>query len=196
MNLTAGQPFSPPLLVLHERGYRLFAVGAAASVALETLAEGGDATPLREAADADADVLATLLADAPVPPGGSTSWTIEVPADAVAPAVSVATMLVNTNDAFTSVDEVALGALAVGESLTLRSITWDAGTEANTEAVGTLPGPADGGEGFAPARDDSVDRVLRHSGVLSAAEGLSGSVLGEVHRFLDPGMRLTVTRTE
>ena len=195
VNLTAGQPFSPPLLVLHEAGYRLFEVGESASVALETLAEGGDAAPLGAVADADPAVRGTQLADGPVPPGGSTSWTVEVPPGASDPRLSIATMLVNTNDAFTSVDEAALGELSVGDTLALTSITWDAGTEANTEAAGTLPGPIDGGEGFAAVRDDDVDRVLRHSGVLSAADGLAGSVLGDVHRFLDPGMRVIVTRT-
>ena len=62
------------------------------------------------------------------------------------------------------------------------------------EAPGTIPGPADGGEGFNAARDDDADRVSMHGGVVSAMDGLITSVLTEQHRFDNPVVGVSVTR--
>jgi len=72
---------------------------------------------------------------------------------------------------------------------------YDSGTEANSEAVGTIPGPADDGTGFDAARND-VDFVALHSGVVSQDDGLSSSVLTQAHRFDNPAIKLTITRTK
>ena len=108
--------------------------------------------------------------------------------------LSLATMLVNTNDAFTGVNSTDLSGLAVGETVSMRAIAYDAGTEADSEGPGTIPGPADGGEGFNAARDDEADRVSMHPGVLSAADGLATSVLTEQHRFDNSVASISITR--
>ena len=77
------------------------------------------------------------------------------------------------------------GRYALVNSLRIAAIAYDSGTEANSEAAGTIPGPVDGGQGFAPVRDDPVDRVLMHSGVLTAAGGThkqAGSRIGNAGR--------------
>jgi hypothetical protein len=74
-------------------------------------------------------------------------------------------------------------------------MAYDAGTEANTEAKGSMPGPADGGEGFNAARDD-VNFVHIHPGVISQYDGLADSVLMPSHRFDNPVLAVTITRTE
>jgi hypothetical protein len=74
-------------------------------------------------------------------------------------------------------------------------MAYDAGTEANSEAKGTMPGPADGGEGFNASRDD-VDFVHIHPGVISMYDGLADSVLGASHRFDNPVLAVTIMRTE
>ena len=51
------------------------------------------------------------------------------------------------------------------EQISIDLPVYDAGTEGNNELAGTIPGPADGGEGFNAARDD-VNVVSRHSGVV------------------------------
>ena len=104
-------------------------------------------------------------------------------------------MLVNTNDAITAVQQVPLNSIAIGDSYPLMARAYDAGTEANTEAAGTIPGPADGGEGFNASRDDTGS-VRVHPGVISVDGGLEDSVLSEVHRFDNPVALFSLTRIE
>ena len=109
--------------------------------------------------------------------------------------ISVSTMLVNTNDAFTAVNAIAVGSMAVSDTVVFEGIANDAGTEADTEAAGHIPGPAGGGEGFNAARDDDADRVAMHAGVVSQDDGFATSGLTEQHRFDNPVMRVRITRT-
>jgi len=57
-----------------------------------------------------------------------------------------------------------------------------------------VPGPAAGGEGFNVTRDDLVDRVTVHAGVVTRDDGLSTSALDVSHRFDNPVARIVVTR--
>ena len=106
---------------------------------------------------------------------------------------SAATMLVNTNDAFTGLKQQDVSALEVGESLNLISMVYDSGTEANTESVGTMPGPADNGEGYNAIRDD-IGFVAMHSGIVSNDDGLALSVLNQSHRFAAKVAQFTLER--
>ncbi len=188
-NLTHAQPLSPVAVVLHETGY-LWQVGEVASVDIEIMAEGGDNSRLLALPQA----LASASGTAPVGPGGSD--TLNVTVNEIADArLTIATMLVNTNDAFTGLNAWDLGQLDVGQSWSTNVGVYDAGTEANTEAVGTIPGPADGGAGFDAMRDD-VGFVARHPGIVSRDDGLQSSVLAGVHKFDSPAMRILVTRTQ
>jgi len=105
------------------------------------------------------------------------------------------TMLVNTNDGFSGINQLAVGQLNVGESLEVRGVVYDAGTESNSEMAGTIPGPADGGEGFNALRDDRADQVTMHTGVVSADDGLAESILTQQHRFDNSAVSIRVTRT-
>ena len=196
-NLTFAQPQSPAGVIFHEIGYSAFAEGQRASVELETMAEGGAAAPLLTAADADANVVATYEGPTPVAPGGNRTFSMTVTTDDLDELYLTAlTMLVNTNDAFTGVNSVSLAGMAVGDSRRWTGPVWDAGTELNTEADGTMPGPADGGEGFNAARDDFNDVVVFHAGVLTQDEGKTDSVLTAVHKFDQPAVSVRVTRTQ
>lgn len=191
-NLTNNQPLSPPVVVLHVPGYTAWRAGSAASEALERLAESGETEAFIAQAEADANVRATAAGSEPIGPGGSSSVEIEVSRDSDLH-LSFAAMLVNTNDAFTGMTDVFVGDLDVGGLVMRPTPAFDAGTEANTETAGTIPGPAAGGEGYSSARDDA-DMVSVHPGVLTQAEGLAASALGESHRWLNPSARLTVVR--
>ena len=196
-NLTNAQPLSPVAVIAHRSGYSVFTVGAAATVGLETLAEGGDNAELVAEADASADVLTTGSGAAPIGPAGSETVTIEVlESDLPDLLLSVSTMLVNTNDAISGVNGVDIGNLAEGETWTGRGIVYDSGTEANSEAAGTIPGPADGGEGFNAARDDRNDRVTMHLGVITQDDGLATSALTGQHRFDNPAVQVRIERTD
>lgn len=193
VNLTAAQPFSPVAALVLDDDTRLFTVGEPASVSLETMAEGGDNSALLDAVAS----LAEVSGSAPVGPGASDTLSLEIEGDdTTGLRLSVLTMLVNTNDAFTGVNAIDISGLAVGEAMTISGSSYDSGTEANTEAAGTIPGPADGGEGFNADRDDIGDQVTRHGGAVTAADGLGSSTLGQVHRWDNPVARFHITRVQ
>jgi len=199
-NLTRGQPLSPPAVILHRSGYQAFAVGTEASLGVERLAEAGDNHLLLARAKGDKKVDATASGDAGIAPGSSESVVIQADVDRLQDlAVSYLSMLGNTNDGFASVHGAALGSLKVGQQIVLAGHSYDAGTEANTESADTVPGPAATGgarEGFNPARDDIVNEVRRHSGVVSRDDGLAGAALTQAQRWDDPVVRITITRIE
>lgn len=193
VNLTLGQPFSPVAVIAHDSTQRPFTVGSPASSGLELLAEGGDNSELLE----EFEDAVSASGEAPIGPGANDVLSIEIEGDDTsATRLSAITMLVNTNDAITGLNGIDVSTLAVGESLTFNTVAYDAGTEANTEAPGSLPGPADGGEGLNADRDDVADQVTMHGGVVTADDGLMSSVLNQTHRFDNPVARLRVTRTQ
>lgn len=189
INLTHSQPMSPIAVMLHNEG-SLWNIGDMASPALELLAESGDSKDLL----ALELVLASGVGAGVLMPGMSD--TIMISSVEIVPThLSLATMLVNTNDAFTGINAMSLANLGVGESISLLTSSYDAGTENNSELMNTIPGPAAGGEGFNVNRDD-VDFVAMHAGVVTADDGLSQSVLNQQHKFDNPTLRITVTRIE
>jgi hypothetical protein len=195
-NLTAAQPLSPLALVAHNDDYQAFMIGEPASNGLEVLAEGGDNSMLISEA-VEAGAFTTVTGTGPIGPKSSSTVSITLAQDQLAAAeLSLLTMLVNTNDAFTGVTEVSLSGLELGESMTMNALSYDSGTEANSEALGTIPGPADGGEGFNSVRDDLADHVTLHSGAITMDDGLNTSVLTEAHRWDNPTARVTITRVQ
>ena len=187
-NLTANQPMSPIALIRHQAGMTVWQTGEPASLPLETLAESGDSAGFADMEGIDALVKGQGILAA----GMTESIELKLSPDEVA-SISLLTMLVNTNDAFAGVNSVSLMDLAVNATVKFNSIASDAGTEANSEAKGSIPGPADSGEGFNAARDD-VDRVHAHPGVISADDGLADSVLSASHRFDNPVLKISVER--
>lgn len=189
-NLTASQPLSPLAVALHGDGYAMWSIGASASSGLEQMAEGGDNTELLAEAGSATDGVTS--GNGLILPGQSDTLIIE--ADQASDlALSLASMLVNTNDAFTGLNARSVASMAVGAVQTVNLRVYDAGTEANSESAATIPGPAGGGEGYNPLRDDN-DAVRGHSGVVTNADGLSSSALSEAHRFDNPVARVTITR--
>jgi hypothetical protein len=189
-NLTANQPLSPIALVAHDAQTLLWQSGTMASVALEKLAEGGDSADI----DGLTGVSQVVKGTGAIMPGMSDTVTVRMAAS-VAANLSLASMLVNTNDAFTGFTGMTLADLVLNQASSMRYHAYDAGTEANSEAKGTMPGPADGGEGYNSGRDD-VDFVHIHPGVISMDDGLADSVLTPSHRFDNPVVAISVMRTE
>lgn len=189
VNLTNAQPMSPVTVVLHNEG-QLWTVGEMASDELELLAESGDNSGVLELS-----VVLASGAGAGILMPGMTETIMVSSAEVVPSQLSLATMLVNTNDAFTGINNMSLTNLGVGESISMVTGSYDSGTEKNSELASTIPGPAGGGEGFNSERDD-VDFVAMHPGVVSNDDGLEQSVLTQSHRFDNPTLRVTVTRTE
>ncbi len=136
-NSTRGQIFSPPLVTTHPADVALFEEGQSASAELAALAQDGDASLLAQALDGLPGVRVTV-ASGPVLPGETI--TLEIPATRPGAVLSIAGMLVTTNDAFFAIE---------GESLPLRrhaTRTYhapadDAGAEPNDELCAYIPGP-------------------------------------------------------
>lgn len=189
VNLTSAQPMSPVTVIFHNEG-QLWQVGEMASNELEQLAESGDNTALL-----GLDVVITSGSGAGILMPGTTETIMVESVEVVPTHLSVATMLVNTNDAFTGLNAFSITNLVVGESISMQTGSYDSGTEKNSELMSTIPGPAGGGEGYNEQRDD-VDFVAMHPGVVTSDDGLSSSALNYSHRFDNPTLRITITRTE
>jgi len=196
-NLTNAQPISPVAAVLHANGYSSFAVGESAGLGLEMVAESGDNTEFLSEANAATETIISTSGAGVIPPGASETITFEVLESDVADLeLSALGMLVNTNDAFSGVNAVGIGDLETGSSATYYGNAYDSGTESDDEAVGTIPGPADSGEGFNAERSDIANIVTMHTGVVSRDDGLISSALTEAHRFDNPVVKITVTRSQ
>ncbi len=188
-NLTHGQPLSPIGIALHKGGH-FWQVGEMASNELEQLAESGDNSALLGLDIVDASVSDSVS----LAPGESTSLNITTNSLEEAH-LSLVSMLVNTNDGFSGLNAIDVSALEVGTSLFFKTRAYDSGTEENSEAVGTIPGPADMGEGFNSLRND-IDLVVSHPGVVSQDDGLTHSVLTHEHKFDNPLMAISITRIQ
>lgn len=155
-NITKGEIFTPIMVAAHPAGVKLFHTGEPASEALEMLAEGGDTGPLSEYL-ADAGAIDVVTTDNVLPPGMSV--TAHVRTSHRNNRVSVAAMLVPTNDAFFAINGVKGPRLH--RSKTLTSPAYDAGTEHNDEMCVSIPGPPFicAGEGYS----DAGGRLCLHS---------------------------------
>lgn len=186
-NLTNGQPVSPPAVVLHTNGY-LWELGGVASVELERIAEVGDSESFLTLGNVSAG------GSGPILPGDQQTISVSIE-DVTDAKLTIAAMLGNTNDAFTGISAWDLSQLDVGEGYTTVAGAYDAGTEANTETAESVPGPAAGGEGFNPTRDDT-GFISMHPGVVSVDDGLSSSALTNQEKFDNPVVRIHIMRTE
>ena len=138
-NLTRGQPLSPIFMATHLKGAGpLYTLGQPASTDLAALAEDADAAGLMGAwnPETNASVSEVQFAKSdigPILPGKTVTATFTVSGQARY--LSLASMLVNTNDAFIGANGVEL----YNRRLTL--VGYDAGSEANTEDCAYVPGP-------------------------------------------------------
>lgn len=189
VNLTHGQPMSPIGAVMHSSG-QLWQIGEPASSALEAIAESGD----------NSNILAMDIVNASVSgsdvlmPGQMQELSL-ITDTLNEQKFSLISMMVNTNDGFTGLSAIDVSSMVVGESKMYTTYAYDAGTEMNSEAAGTIPGPADGGEGFNVEREE-MNKVAMHPGVVGQDDGLTSSVLTSQHKFDNPLLAVTVTRVK
>lgn len=196
-NLTNGQPMSPVAVIMHSSGFNNFIDGEVASVAVETLAEAGDNSQVLSEAKNASQHIVSDSAGAVAPSEIGTTLTLDVPQAQLSDLrLSVMSMLIRTNDGFTGLNATDISNMAVDSSKMFYAPTWDAGTELDDEVAVNMPGT--GGEGFNATRNDRIDRVRIHNGVVTNASsefGLSTSDLVETDRFLNPTSRVVVKRT-
>jgi hypothetical protein len=146
-NLTVGESFTPFLVASHrDADDLLFSAGGAPSDALAALAEGGDTGPLQAILDADQRVNTTTTSAGLLDPGQSV--TIPITVRPGRDHISLAAMLIPTNDGFVSLQNVAV---PYGrQAKTLYAPAYDAGSEPNDELCISIPGPVCGGAGGSP----------------------------------------------
>lgn len=160
-NITQGEIFTPIMAVTHTHGVKLFEIGEPASNELEQMAEGGDTGPLINKLVATGETLDVATTSDVLFPGASV--TLNVRTDRKHAHVSVASMLVPTNDAFFAVN--GIHGPRGKSSKTVFSPAYDAGTENNDESCAHIPGPpfACTGEGYNPAGGEGY--VYIHPGI-------------------------------
>jgi hypothetical protein len=136
-NLTRGQQFTPILVASHKASVRLFELGKPASPELATLAEEGNTTPLADALSWRPDTGQVVTGSDLTNPGATTTLVVE--GRGGFGFISVAAMLIPTNDAFFAVNGVALP--RGNDTLTLAVPAYDSGSERNDELCASIPGP-------------------------------------------------------
>lgn len=174
-NLTRGQRFTPILVASHRAGVKLFEFGQPASAELEALAENGATDPFKATLGNNPHVLDVTDTGGLLDPGKSV--TVQVKTNGRFDHLSVASMLIPTNDAFFALNGVA--GPNGGQTRTLYSGAYDSGSERNDENCASIPGPffaECGGPGGGGAPDgDEEGFVHVHAGIhgigdLTAAE--------------------------
>ena len=163
-NLTRGQRFTPILVATHKEGVRLFDLGSPASAQLKTLAEEGNVAPMTALLLGNPDVLDVVNSGALLNPGSS--MTQRVRTQGAFDNVSVAAMLIPTNDGFFAVND--LEGPNGQNSVTVFSPAYDAGTERNDETCASIPGPnfaECGGPGSGGAPGGGEGHVHIHAGI-------------------------------
>ena len=172
-NITKGMSFTPLIGVTHSKFEKLFEVGEPASQGIIDIAEGGNVATLQDSLSADAMSATTegLLA-----PGASVTFTVS--SDSYSDRLTLASMLLPTNDTFVALNSVRLPYYG---TRTYLANAYDAGSEANDELCSSIPGPTCGGEPFSP--DDlgegyifSSPGVHGEADLSRAAYGFSGPV--------------------
>jgi hypothetical protein len=197
-NLTTGQPFSPPVAATHRKSMRMFRVGGFASDELAAIAQGGNEVPMFNLFNGSPKVTQAVDIGVPVMTSGKVGDTVTFEISARnGDRLSLATMLICTNDGFLGLDSVKL---PEDESKTFMVNGYDAGRENNTEisphivdpcsALGPtpLPGDPDGNLESGPGvTTDPPQRIQHHPNITGVGE-LSVSL----HGWTDPVAKVTV----
>ena len=159
-NITQGTIFTPIMVATHQRGLKLFELGATASDELAQLAEGGNTAPLSGLLE-NQGAHDVVTGDGVLLPGHSMTLMVNVDDDHRY--LSVASMLVPTNDAFFAVN--GMRGPGKHKSKIFMVPAYDAGTEINDELCVSIPGPPFicAGEGYNPNSGEGY--VYIHPGI-------------------------------
>jgi Spondin_N len=208
-DLTSGQPLTPGVAATHRGRDELFRVGDPASFGLKEIAENGNNAPMLSRLASDTDVSDFLEAPGgPLVPAGTPgdamfgqSTTFTLTADRGARRLSLASMLICTNDGFTGVNSLRLPR-NVGDSVTVETMAYDAGTEANTEDFADMVPPCQALIGVSSGEPGTgqSDPALAQNDVIRHHPGVTGrrDLVPAVHGWdvNAPVARITVTATD
>jgi Spondin_N len=183
-NLTpaGSQPLSPPLVAIHSARADVWSEGSIASHGVAAIAEDANNAPLEDALLQVPGVAEVFtVPGGPIPPGDSRTFDVQTRGHGSL--LSLVTMLVNTNDAFTGLDSLRIP----GQGTTLESIAYDAGSERNNELAGFIPGPCCNNPFV---RDPEGALIRPHDGITGV-----GDLDPAVYGWAEPVARINISRT-
>ena len=182
-NITNSINFTPILVTSHRKGVSLYELGSPASAELTAIAEGGDTAPLAAVLEADPRVADVQNSGSLLAPGQSV--TVTVSATRGARFISLASMMLPTNDGFIALNSVRAPRQG---TVTYYSQGFDAGSEPNDELCISIPGPTCGGEGPSPGVDGE--------GYVHINRGIHGigDLAPDVYDWRNPVAAITISR--
>ena len=203
-NLTTGQPLTPPVVATHKKPAEIFEVGEAASYSLSQLAENGNNSFVVADLAANKHVSTSWEGSAPLVPVGSPKYgmfsdsvTFSIDSAKGAKYLSIAAMLICTNDGFTGIDGLRLPK-KVGDVAWAYSDGYDAGTENNTEYFGDIvQGCQDLMGVTGDAGTGTSDGALAEGGVVTHHNGIQeiADLTVATHGWTNPTILISVERT-
>lgn len=196
-NMTTGQIFSPGVIATHTKSSSVWEVGSPASEGIRAIAEDGNEIPALNDLSSTSGVYEVISTGAPIsriggPAGLPTSRTYTINAAANANRLSIAVMIICTNDGFTGVSGVKLPGGFKSETHLVGA--WDAGTEQNNQLFSQIVDPCQVA-GPVTAPPDGNGRVATN-GVIEMHPNITPGVgdLTAAHRWQFPVARITVQR--
>jgi Spondin_N len=192
-NITKGQTFTPVLVSSHSKAVSLFELGDEASAELQVLAEGGDTAPLTSILESTGSRVSDVQTIAGLLEPGATA-TVTIQARPNTRFLSLAAMLIPTNDTFVSLNGVKLPRHG---SRTYYAVAYDAGSEANDQSCANIPGPRCGGEGASVASDTDEGFVHVSNGFhdLGEFDSNGAEVLGpQLYDWRNPVAKVSIKR--
>ena len=186
-NITSSIIFTPIVVASHRNKISIFELGEGVSPALARIAESG----MHDELDV---MLANNGADvgnsgAPLLPG--TSVDVMVSAEHGARRITVASMLLPTNDGFFALNGVKAPKRG---SVTYYSPGYDAGSEFNDDDCANIPGPTCGGAALSADADTDEGYVHIHRGIRGPVAGLLDPFKDVVFDWRNPVAKITITR--
>lgn len=196
-NMTHGQPFSPGVIATHDGSADLFEVGSPASEGVRLIAENGDPATAFAALDGAAGVTEVIATNAPIHRKGGpgpVSLTTVITAEP-GDYLSLAVMLICTNDGFVGLDAVKIP--NGPQKAVYFPNAYDAGTEDNDGllasivdpcgAIGPVALPADGSNN----RPATADVISMHPGISGGAD-----LSADAHSWRNQVARVTIQRVK
>ncbi len=182
-NLTHSINLTPIMVSSHKKGVSILKLGSPASNDLTAIAEGGNTAPLTASLRANSKVIDVQSSAGLLMPGQSVS--VDVSAKYGAKRISLASMMLPTNDGFIALNSVKAPKQGTA---TYYSPAYDAGTETNDELCVSIPGPTCGGDAASPS-DDGEGYVHIHRGM----HGI-GSLAADQYDWRNPVVKITITK--
>ena len=182
-NLTNSITFTPILVASHRKPVTIFELGSPASKDLSMVAEAGNIAPLTATLKENKQVVDVQNSGGLLAPGASVS--VRVSAWRGAKLISIASMMLPTNDGFIALDSVEV---PKSGSVTYYSPGYDAGTELNDELCANIPGPTCGGQGVSP---EGVNEGYVH--IHRGIHGI-GDLYAPTYDWRNPVAKITITR--